>query len=153
MDNAWSTSEPRSCWQRKPPHSRVVSGSSYQNSAAAIPLSITNTESWFFPNIRSMQLFAASPVAGSERWFFLDVFEGGPAHVAGIKPGDMLLAVDGTEYLSAVDAAVRCGADIHDCGLLTPVVKTLGRSKWKCRSERGQKRARQLLSPWVCRTQ
>ena len=38
-------------------------------------------------------------VAGSERWFFLDVFEGGPAHVAGIKPGDMLLAVDGTECL------------------------------------------------------
>ena len=41
----------------------------------------------------------AFPVGGSERWFFLDVFEGGPAHVAGIKPGDMLLAVDGTEYL------------------------------------------------------
>jgi C-terminal processing protease CtpA/Prc len=39
------------------------------------------------------------PLAGSERWFFLDVFEGGPAHIAGIKPGDMLLAVDGTEYL------------------------------------------------------
>jgi carboxyl-terminal processing protease len=39
------------------------------------------------------------PVTGSERWFFLDVFEGGPAHIAGIKPGDMLLAVDGTEYL------------------------------------------------------
>ena len=38
-------------------------------------------------------------LAGSERWFFLDVFEGGPAHVAGIKPGDMLLAVDGTECL------------------------------------------------------
>src|ERR1039458_9190523 len=36
---------------------------------------------------------------GSERWFFLDVFEGGPAHVAGIRPGDMLLAVDGTECL------------------------------------------------------
>jgi C-terminal processing protease CtpA/Prc len=29
----------------------------------------------------------------------LDVFEGGPAHVAGIKPGDMLLAVNGTEYV------------------------------------------------------
>jgi C-terminal processing protease CtpA/Prc len=38
-------------------------------------------------------------LAGSERWFFLDAFEGGPAHLAGIKPGDMLLAVDGTEYL------------------------------------------------------
>jgi hypothetical protein len=38
-------------------------------------------------------------VAGCERWFFLDIFEGGPAQIAGIKPGDMLLAVDGTEYL------------------------------------------------------
>jgi C-terminal processing protease CtpA/Prc len=28
----------------------------------------------------------------------LDVFDGGPAHGAGIKPGDLLLAVDGTEY-------------------------------------------------------
>jgi C-terminal processing protease CtpA/Prc len=41
----------------------------------------------------------AFPVGGSERWFFLDVFEGGPAHIAGIKPGDMLPDVDGTEYL------------------------------------------------------
>jgi C-terminal processing protease CtpA/Prc len=38
-------------------------------------------------------------MAGFERWFFLDVFEGGPAHIAGIKPGDMLLAVDGIECL------------------------------------------------------
>ena len=38
-------------------------------------------------------------LAGSQRWFFLDVFEGGPAHIAGIKPGDMLLDVDGTDYL------------------------------------------------------
>ena len=36
---------------------------------------------------------------GKERWFFLDVFESGPAHAAGVKPGDMLLAVNGTEYL------------------------------------------------------
>ena len=36
--------------------------------------------------------------AGDARWIFLDVFEDGPAHVAGIKPGDVLLAVDGTSY-------------------------------------------------------
>jgi len=36
--------------------------------------------------------------AGATRWFFLDVFEAGPAHTAGIKPGDMLVAVDGAEY-------------------------------------------------------
>jgi carboxyl-terminal processing protease len=33
-----------------------------------------------------------------ESWIFLDVFEDGPAHVAGIKPGDMLLAVDRNPY-------------------------------------------------------
>jgi C-terminal processing protease CtpA/Prc len=35
---------------------------------------------------------------GHDCWIFLDVFEDGPAHVAGLKPGDMLLAVDGSAY-------------------------------------------------------
>jgi carboxyl-terminal processing protease len=39
------------------------------------------------------------PLDGDEKWFFLDVFEDGPAHVAGIRPGDVLLAVDGTPYV------------------------------------------------------
>ncbi len=38
-------------------------------------------------------------VAGTERWIFLDVFEDGPAHVAGIKPGDTLQSVDDTSYV------------------------------------------------------
>lgn len=33
---------------------------------------------------------------GSARWMFLDVFEDGPAYLAGVKRGDLLLAVDGT---------------------------------------------------------
>jgi carboxyl-terminal processing protease len=33
--------------------------------------------------------------AGSARWTFLDVYDGGPAHAAGIRPGDALLTVDG----------------------------------------------------------
>jgi carboxyl-terminal processing protease len=33
------------------------------------------------------------------KWMFLDVFEDGPACVAGIKPGDILEAVDGTACL------------------------------------------------------
>jgi carboxyl-terminal processing protease len=33
---------------------------------------------------------------GEHKWMFLDVFENGPAHVAGIKPGDILDAVDET---------------------------------------------------------
>ena len=36
---------------------------------------------------------------GYHKWMFLDVFEDGPAHVAGIKPGDILNAVDGTPCL------------------------------------------------------
>jgi carboxyl-terminal processing protease len=33
---------------------------------------------------------------GSEHWMFLDVFEGGAADRAGIKPGQLLLAIDGS---------------------------------------------------------
>ena len=32
---------------------------------------------------------------GCSKWMFLDVFEAGPASVAGIKPGDILEAIDG----------------------------------------------------------
>src|SRR5262249_28773388 len=32
---------------------------------------------------------------GERKWIFLNVFEAGPAHLAGIKPGDILEAVDG----------------------------------------------------------
>jgi carboxyl-terminal processing protease len=39
------------------------------------------------------------PQDGDEKWFFLDVFEDGPASLAGIRPGDLLLAVDGTPYV------------------------------------------------------
>lgn len=36
-------------------------------------------------------------VNGASRWMFVDVFEDGPAYNAGIRPGDLLLAVDGKE--------------------------------------------------------
>ena len=36
---------------------------------------------------------------GDHKWMFLDVFEDGPAHVAGVRPGDILNAVDGTAYM------------------------------------------------------
>src|SRR5439155_5193920 len=36
---------------------------------------------------------------GCHKWMFLDVFEDGPAHVAGIRPGDILNALDGTACL------------------------------------------------------
>ena len=31
------------------------------------------------------------------KWMFLDVFEGGPVHVAGVKPGELLLEIQGVE--------------------------------------------------------
>ncbi len=35
---------------------------------------------------------------GRQTWFFLDVFEGGPAHKAGIRPGQLLVEVDAIAY-------------------------------------------------------
>src|ERR1039458_3944329 len=46
---------------------------------------------------------------GRESWHFLDVFEDGPAHLAGIKPGDMLVAVDGTPYAPPTMPSFRIG--------------------------------------------
>ncbi len=36
---------------------------------------------------------------GKAAWMFLDVFEGGPANRAGVQPGDLLLAIDGTAHV------------------------------------------------------
>jgi C-terminal processing protease CtpA/Prc len=47
--------------------------------------------------------------AGTERWFFLDVFKDGPAHRAGIKPGDVLVAVDGVPYTPPSMPSLRTG--------------------------------------------
>jgi C-terminal processing protease CtpA/Prc len=46
---------------------------------------------------------------GQQHWHFLDVFDGGPAHLAGIKRGDMLLAVDGTQYAPPAMPPFRIG--------------------------------------------
>jgi C-terminal processing protease CtpA/Prc len=46
---------------------------------------------------------------GEQRWHFLDIFEGGPADVAGIKRGDMLVAVDGMPYAPPAMPPFRIG--------------------------------------------
>jgi len=47
---------------------------------------------------------------GGQRWHFLDVFEAGPAELAGIKRGDTLLSIDGVEYVPPKMPPFRIGA-------------------------------------------
>jgi C-terminal processing protease CtpA/Prc len=42
--------------------------------------------------------YAAFPFEDGERWIFQDVHEGGPAAKALIKPGDILISVDGRSF-------------------------------------------------------
>ncbi len=39
------------------------------------------------------------PVGGLDRWVFQDVHEGGPAFQAGIRPGDVLVSIDGRQFV------------------------------------------------------
>src|SRR3984893_4588934 len=48
-------------------------------------------------------------VNGSERWMFQDVHRGGPAFVAGIRPGDLLLACGGREVRPPNDLTFSVG--------------------------------------------
>src|SRR6202521_2611490 len=53
------------------------------------------------PNIPGRHAIAATFMRcnfdGEQRWMFQDVHEGGPAHVAGLRPGDILLQVRNRE--------------------------------------------------------
>lgn len=42
--------------------------------------------------------YSAFPWRGEDRWIFQDVHEGGPAAVSGIRPGEVLLSVNGREF-------------------------------------------------------
>lgn len=42
--------------------------------------------------------YASFPVDGDERWIFQDVHFGGAAHLAGIRPGDILVSVGGRSF-------------------------------------------------------
>ena len=45
------------------------------------------------------------------QWFFLDIFEDGPADLAGIQRGDVLIAVDGVEYAPPTMPPLKTGAE------------------------------------------
>ena len=46
-----------------------------------------------------------------QQWFFLDIFEDGPADLAGIKRGDVLVSVDGIEYAPPMMPPLKTGAE------------------------------------------
>lgn len=48
---------------------------------------------------------------GTQRWMFQDVHEGGPAHVAGLRPGDILLQVRNRELLPPESPIFPVGED------------------------------------------
>lgn len=45
--------------------------------------------------VQDRYAICATFMTAGTRWMFQDVFEGGPAHAAGMEPGDLLLAVNG----------------------------------------------------------
>src|SRR5712664_3581699 len=48
---------------------------------------------------------------GDQRWMFQDVHEGGPAHAAGLRPGDILLQVRNKELMSPEPPIFPVGED------------------------------------------
>src|SRR2546427_1206911 len=48
---------------------------------------------------------------GEQRWMFQDVHEGGPAHAAGLRPGDILLQVRNKELMSPEPPIFPVGED------------------------------------------
>ena len=55
--------------------------------------------------------FCVADEADGPRWMFQDVHEGGPAHAAGLRPGDSLLAVDGTSVAPPILPTFGLGKD------------------------------------------
>jgi len=48
---------------------------------------------------------------GEQRWMFQDVHEGGPAHAAGLRPGDILLQIRNKELMSPEPPIFPVGED------------------------------------------
>jgi carboxyl-terminal processing protease len=78
----------------------------------------------------TLRLAAAN---GQSQWMFLDVFEGGSAHSAGIRPGDLLVALDGVAQATDAAPTFAIGhthmltiqsADEHRGGSVTVMVPT-----------------------------
>lgn len=55
--------------------------------------------------------FMRCTLDGEERWMFQDVHEGGPAHVAGLRPGDILLQIGDQELRPPAPPIFPIGTD------------------------------------------
>ena len=55
--------------------------------------------------------FCAADAEDGRRWMFEDVHEGGPAHVAGVRPGDLLLKVNGESIAPPQTITFALGKD------------------------------------------
>jgi C-terminal processing protease CtpA/Prc len=55
--------------------------------------------------------FCAAESEDGRRWMFEDVHEGGPAHVAGVRPGDLLLKVNGASIAPPQTITFALGKD------------------------------------------
>ena len=53
--------------------------------------------------------FDKCEVSGMERWMFLDIHEGGPAHTAGLEPGDVMIAVGDEDILPPKQPVFKMG--------------------------------------------
>ena len=71
--------------------------------------------------------YSSFPFQGEERWTFQDVHEGGPASLSGIRPGDVLLSIDGKDFKPPEHPVVETGK------LLSVKIVTQG----LCRETRG----------------
>jgi C-terminal processing protease CtpA/Prc len=56
--------------------------------------------------------FQRCQTSDGERWMFLDVHEGGPAHAANIQPGDLLMALNDEEIRPPTPPMFRMGEEI-----------------------------------------
>ena len=59
--------------------------------------------------VQDRYAICATFMSAGAQWMFQDVFEGGPAHAAGMEPGDLLLAVNGHPVVPPTKLYFRMG--------------------------------------------
>ena len=83
---------------------------------------------------------------GRQRWHFLDVFEGGPAHLAGIKRRRHVDRRRRDAVRTSGDASIPNWRDVQYCRSRVRWVKTCAKSGSVFPSERAPKTVRRLLN-------